>query len=931
MQTGLSANRCFEPPAVSRPFLVDLRPERKLRQRLARVLAALHLPPRQLLDFPAPRAAMLGAVNTSPTTCGLRLIILLSSGGLLTQGLPQSYTTGFEGSESPVSEGGSWTNRGVDWTQIRKQHGTACGTQTGTNTGIYKFDDSYAHLSGFPPDQEAWGEVHIAQANAPCIQELEILLRWSSSAHRTTGYECFARCVNNESSYVQVVRWEGPLGQFTYLADQRGTNYGLKNGDILHASIVGNVITVYINGIEKARVTDDTYKTGDPGIGEFLACDDGRGVGSNSDFGFSSFTARAITGRLECLAVSDLDRVFEDGFGSLGPARSALTLFGLRDESVSGQCVLLAHEDLEDVTVSVGPLQQADGSGVIPAKNVQWNLVGSILIEKNSPNREKETLLRPAPAWFPDYLGDDRKCSMRKGTRKAVYLTVKIPRDTPPGEYRATLTATGRDTSASMPLVLQVYPLTLPEERHLLVTEWFSTSEFRKHQVNPADEEQFFRLLRVYAQNMAEHRQNVFRVDLGSIESRRAADGRLQFDFSRFDRLAQVFWDTGHMDMLETGFVARFGKSGWSGSEVVLDSFPVQEADGQRASWSGDQFLPQFLPAFVSHLRAKGWLGKTVFHVCDEPSDHNIMAWRKASDFVHRLAPELRRIDAIETPHCLDRLEIWVPKLDHLATWHEAYEEAQRQGNELWFYTVGIFQGGSLLNKTVDVPLIETRLMHWLNYRYHLGGYLHWGFNAWTDDPIQAPGEHRGDGWHVYPKKDGLLNSVRWEQLRNGLQDYECLWLLEQKVSQLRATLAPRVASLIAPRQRGVEIASQVVADYHHPTRSPEALYAARRQVIEEILALDRSPRVLLQTTPLEHSPVARGCAVDLHGWAEPGTVLMANGESIPVADDGLFLAQLVTSRGGNIVLEARSRTGNRKLVRQFREPAPASLPAVDR
>lgn len=138
-------------------------------------------------------------------------------------------------------------------------NGVACGTQSGTNTGIYKFDDSHAHLSGFPPDQEAWGEARIARPNPACNQELEILLRWTSSPHRTTGYECFARCLSGDDSYVQIVRWEGPLGKFTYLADMRGTNYGLKNGDILKASIVGNVITVYINGVEKARATDDTY------------------------------------------------------------------------------------------------------------------------------------------------------------------------------------------------------------------------------------------------------------------------------------------------------------------------------------------------------------------------------------------------------------------------------------------------------------------------------------------------------------------------------------------------------------------------------------------------------------------------------------------------------------------------------------------------
>jgi hypothetical protein len=38
----------------------------------------------------------------------------------------------------------------------------------------------------------------------------------------------------------------------------------------------------------------DTFKTGNPGIGEFLACETGRGIGSNADFGFASFAARGL-------------------------------------------------------------------------------------------------------------------------------------------------------------------------------------------------------------------------------------------------------------------------------------------------------------------------------------------------------------------------------------------------------------------------------------------------------------------------------------------------------------------------------------------------------------------------------------------------------------------------------------------------------------
>ena len=221
-------------------------------------------------------------------------VLLLASVIVPPASVCQTYTTTFDGAENPLTEGGKWSNGGLDWTNIRKGHGIAYSTEIGTGIGKFKFNDSYAVLSGYPPDQEAWGEAYVAKANAACIQELEILLRFTSSPHHTTGYECFARCVDDRSSYVEIVRWDGPLGKFTYLARMHGPEYGLKNGDILKASIIGNVITVYINGVKKARAVDDTFKSGNPGIGEFLACDNGRGVGTNADFGFRRLTAKAI-------------------------------------------------------------------------------------------------------------------------------------------------------------------------------------------------------------------------------------------------------------------------------------------------------------------------------------------------------------------------------------------------------------------------------------------------------------------------------------------------------------------------------------------------------------------------------------------------------------------------------------------------------------
>ena len=85
---------------------------------------------------------------------------------------------------------------------------------------------------------------------------------------------------------------------------------------------------------------------------------------------------------------------------------------------------------------------------------------------------------------------------------------------------------------AEIPLAVTVYPLTLPDERHVMVTEWFSTHHFQRHHgIDPGDSAAFYRMLAVYADNMADHRQNVFRISLGLIRSTRGTGGAVAFRF----------------------------------------------------------------------------------------------------------------------------------------------------------------------------------------------------------------------------------------------------------------------------------------------------------------------------------------------------------------------------------------------------------------
>lgn len=204
----------------------------------------------------------------------------------------KKYATDFRQNENPVSEGGKWKNgggNGLDWTNVRTINGIACGTQTGRDSGYFSYNDSYAILSGFLPDQTAEGIVHISNPTKLCNQEVELLLRWNSFPHKATGYECLFRCIDSTGFYMEVVRWNGALGDFTYLDRLHSSSMGIKDGDILKASITGDVIRVYINGVIKLQVSDSVYPEGNPGIGFFL-----RGcTGTNTDFGFKEFTAKS--------------------------------------------------------------------------------------------------------------------------------------------------------------------------------------------------------------------------------------------------------------------------------------------------------------------------------------------------------------------------------------------------------------------------------------------------------------------------------------------------------------------------------------------------------------------------------------------------------------------------------------------------------------
>jgi hypothetical protein len=217
----------------------------------------------------------------------------------------RSYRTRFQLTEEPISEEGMWINgktNGIDWADVvteqgrahggrvkvgarerRAEQGNLVGGEAAAPEGDY--DDPTAVLTGsWGPNQFVRATVFSRNQTAALFQEVEIRLRSAIGPHSCTGYEVFWRCLKTDEGYAEIVRWNGPIMGFTSLARAQGAEYGVSDGDIVEARIVGNQITSYINGTEVLSASDDRFANGSPGIGFNFGCGD-----TYVDHGFTSY------------------------------------------------------------------------------------------------------------------------------------------------------------------------------------------------------------------------------------------------------------------------------------------------------------------------------------------------------------------------------------------------------------------------------------------------------------------------------------------------------------------------------------------------------------------------------------------------------------------------------------------------------------------
>ncbi|HSD66487.1 MAG TPA: glycoside hydrolase domain-containing protein, partial [Vicinamibacteria bacterium] len=463
--------------------------------------------------------------------------------------------------------------------------------------------------------------------------------------------------------------------------------------------------------------------------------------------------------------VDALVKVFPADRPPSGPA-AAPELVAARGQHVGLQVALRSSTRLDGVAAECRPLEGPGGS---LAADVRLHAVGLVVVGSRTDDVPDEELVGEAPGFYPDPLLD-LPLTLEPGRTRSVWASIHVPEEAPPGAYRSAVVvrSDGREL-ARVPFRLRVAAGEVPAQRTLRVTNWFRVDDRHAKQFwgAPQFSDAWWNVVGNLARVMAEYRQNVVLTPTLDLVELLPGEGA-GFGFERFDRWVETFRRAGAVGFIEGEHLV--GRAGGYDEPLVV---PVLLREGERVRKAElpledprvEPFLDAFLPALNRHLDEKGWKPIYLQHVLDEPHGDEPTAYARAAALVRRHLPGVPTIDAIDAHDVPDALrdasDVWVPQLGRFDDQMALLAERQRAGHEVWFYTC-LFPRGRYMNRLMDQPLLKTRLLHWLGYRYSLTGFLHWGWNFWGPEPTKDTQPvinlnqtllPSGDAFIVYPDR----------------------------------------------------------------------------------------------------------------------------------------------------------------------------------
>ena len=501
---------------------------------------------------------------------------------------------------------------------------------------------------------------------------------------------------------------------------------------------------------------------------------------------------------VEAWSVSNTEKVLLDKeYAAEEKTDKTVSVEMAKGEYDGAQLILTAKEAVNSLRVTVGDL--TCGTSVIPSENIDVLFEKYVNIESmSSPLAQGEL------GYYPDALvpidaiiaaGENK---IEKGHNQGIWIKVQTPEDIATGTYTADITVTVNGDSMTVPLSVKVWNFAIPATTNMSTT----FNNFRDYLIGgeldntPEMYEKYYDFFLDYRISLT---QLPYAEDLDSFVAsakKYAADERCASYGMSFNYLGQTNVDG----------VAISNETDWQDIHdklVALAKESTPELNLLEKLNFYDQSIDE--PAGTNRIPDANYKNKKFLQVLDEvvaelDADPEF-DWEKNGvskddilglEYVITTAyqsnmPDFRTycpmVDAFNTQEKRDRYET---------------ERNKSEYNTTWWYVCWTPQY-PYPNYRIEESALGARVMSWMQKDYDITGLLYWGTSVYAAlgnadgtrprDPYDDPYSYQRitmDGCLTYPGRpydiDGPVGSIRLENIRDGIEDYDYLCMLEEQL-----------------------------------------------------------------------------------------------------------------------------------------------------
>jgi len=376
----------------------------------------------------------------------------------------------------------------------------------------------------------------------------------------------------------------------------------------------------------------------------------------------------------------------------------------------------------------------------------------------------------------PDTLIDTRLFACEPGKNTLLWITVAVPADAPAGDYDGCIRlyhgmGRGRACVATVPLRVHVFGFAMPEKRHF--TAWLPFTTRRglglMYESLGKSKEEVEAIYGRFVRNYVAHRAGLryiapgVRFKEGSAEIERLA-------LDAYEKELRHFFDDLRVPHVQC-------RAFNIGAGHVLTPQPFGTPDEVLSPLWRARYR-SLARAIGRFLKEKGWTDRVIYELFDEPGDKHIPILAECVKMLKEEFPEIRVTYAAMwwDPRMYGLVNVWVTGGGYS---HIPAQRRKAAGDTIWF--------GNNNLASVDVAAADFRLTWWRYWVDGIAGCVHWTVGESNDWTRRGRWDRNRVATWLLPGEDGPVNTIRWELTREGLEDFEYLWLLEHAVRSAQA------------------------------------------------------------------------------------------------------------------------------------------------